>query len=66
MGTYQQWDQSYTNKVQTIRLSHNDYSEWYSFVQANCEDFISNQYNGYNIKNDKASVINSSRQLSIL
>ena len=42
--------------VQTIRLSHNDYSEWYSFVQTNCEDFISNQYNGYNIKNDKASV----------
>ena len=22
MGTYQQWDQSYTNKVQTIRLSY--------------------------------------------
>ena len=22
MGTYQQWEQSYTNKVQTIRLTY--------------------------------------------
>ncbi len=39
-----------------IRLSHSDYNYWNNYVQHNCEDFISNQYTGYNIKNDKASV----------
>lgn len=42
--------------VQTIRLTTEDYNKWHSYVQDNCEDFISTQYNGYNIKNDKASV----------
>ena len=39
-----------------IRLSHSDYSFWHNYVQHNCEDFISDQYTGYNIKDDKASV----------
>ena len=42
--------------AETINLSQLDYNFWYSFVQRNCEDFISDQYNGYNIKNDKAAV----------
>ena len=42
--------------VQTIELSKSDYTYWHSYVQKNCEDFISHQYGGYNIKNDKASV----------
>ena len=47
---------SILKNVQTIRLSQSDYNEWRSYVQSNCEDFVSYQYNGYNIKNDKASV----------
>ena len=42
--------------AETIDLTQLDYNFWYSFVQRNCEDFISSQYNGYNIKNDKAAV----------
>ena len=37
-------------------LSQNEYNYWFNYVQENCESFISDQYNGYNIKNDKASV----------
>ena len=42
--------------AETINLTEQQYKQWYSFVQDNCEDFISDQYSGYNIKNDKASV----------
>ena len=47
---------SILKNAETINLSQLDYNFWYSFVQRNCEDFISNQYSGYNIKNDKAAV----------
>lgn len=40
----------------TFNLSQNEYNYWFNYVQENCESFISDQYNGYNIKNDKASV----------
>jgi asparagine synthetase B (glutamine-hydrolysing) len=42
--------------AETINLTTHQYEYWYNYIQNNCEDFISNQYNGYNIKNDKASV----------
>jgi len=42
--------------IETIRLSHGDFSTWRDYVNKNCESFISEQYNGYDIKNDKASV----------
>ena len=44
------------NNVQTINLTKSEYDEWNNYVQQNCESFISNQYSGYDIKNDKASV----------
>ncbi len=42
--------------AETINLTQLNYNFWHSYVQRNCEDFISEQYNGYNIKNDKAAV----------
>ena len=44
------------NNIDTINLTAGDYNIWYNHVQNNCEDFISEQYNNQNIKNDKASV----------
>lgn len=42
--------------VEAIRMTKTEYDKWYSYIQTNCEDFISDQYYGYNIKTDKASV----------
>tara|TARA_R110002153_G_scaffold92084_2_gene223876 strand:- start:10617 stop:11948 length:1332 start_codon:yes stop_codon:yes gene_type:complete len=42
--------------AEIINLSKDEYDLWHSYVQTNCEDFLSEQYIGYNVKNDKAAV----------
>tara|TARA_B100001113_G_C21111378_1_gene623410 strand:- start:821 stop:2128 length:1308 start_codon:yes stop_codon:yes gene_type:complete len=42
--------------VHTIDFTHNDYAHWSKFIHENVESFKSDDFVGYDIKNDKASV----------
>lgn len=42
--------------VETIDFKQSDYNHWHNFIVQNVESFKSNEFVGYDIKNDKASV----------